>query len=452
MGSYRFDVLIIGTGEAGSTAASILSAAGLKTAIADKNPFGGTCALRGCNPKRTLAGAAEVLYRAACLAGKGVAGKVHINWSELISFVEELIQPIPPMNEQQFARKGIRSYHGEFSFVGTNSMSNGKDTIEADKIILATGSRSRPIGIPGEKYVTDSETFLYQKELPRSVVLIGAGYISFEFAHVLARAGSAVTIIEATQYPLVHFDRDLVSMLLKATEELGIQVLTGAPVQGIEKIGNVLRLHANNTTYDAITVIHGAGRVPDLGDLDLQNGNVVYDTKGVVVNEFLQSVSNQAVYVAGDAHAQGIQLTTVAEKEGETVAENILNHNTKKPDYRVVPSVVFTLPGLASVGMREEEAKKAGIAYRVHHVDTSKKHISWRHGFRYSAFKILEEIPSGRLLGAHLLGHAVDEIINVFSLAIRNNLRIADLKDAVWTFPSVMYDTVSRIRVSLEEK
>jgi glutathione reductase (NADPH) len=208
-------------------------------------------------------------------------------------------------------------------------------------------------------------------------------------------------------------------------------------------------------------VVHGAGRVPDVEGLDLEAAGIEYDKKkGIRVNEYLQSVSNAAVYAAGDvaAGSRGPQLTPVAVYDGKIVASNLLKGNHLKPNYIGVPSVVFTIPPLASVGLQETTAKEQGLHFKTNfQKNTSGWYTSRRIGESYSGFKVLVEqrqgkapansnddnhSNAGRILGAHLLGTHAEEIINIFALAIRLRLNTTDIKDAILSYPTKSSDII----------
>ncbi|MFP4014903.1 MAG: dihydrolipoyl dehydrogenase family protein [Chitinispirillaceae bacterium] len=441
----HYDLFVIGTGSGGTEAAQICSKAGWKVGIADKLPFGGTCALRGCNPKKTLALATELVHRFHSMKGKGIKGSVQVDWEELMRFKQSLVDPVPEMNERNLSSSGIDMYHGECRFVDRNTLSVESKKISARRILIATGSKPAHFPFPGAEYLVTSDSFLNLEALPGRVVFMGGGYISFEFAFIAARAGARVVILEAMERPLRNFDAQLVDMLLGISKEIGIDVRLGTPVKSIEREKSVFSVHAGSERFEADLVVHGGGRVPDLDDLNLEAGGVQREKRGIAVNEFLQSISNEAVYIAGDVNQYGIQLTPVAEMESRVVARNLLEGNSHKPDYSVVPSVVFTTPALASVGMSEQEALEERLDVRVQFFDTSQKHITRRLGYRHSAFKVVSEKGTGRILGVHMLGHGVDEVINTFGLAISAGMTLGQIKEMVWGFPTVMYDTVNRL-------
>jgi glutathione reductase (NADPH) len=193
-------------------------------------------------------------------------------------------------------------------------------------------------------------------------------------------------------------------------------------------------------------VVHGAGRVPALEALRPEKGGIPLQKGRIEVNQYLQSVENPAVYVAGDALGQGPQLTPVAEMEGRVAGRNIVEGNRSFPDYRVVPSVAFTMPPIASVGMQEKAARGSDREVNILYRDTSNRHITRRHGLSHSGMKVITEKATGQILGAHLLGHNADEVINFFALAMARRLSIQDISDVITTFPSVTYDALFRIR------
>src|SRR5215471_10258552 len=373
----KFDVIAIGTGSAASAVAHRCRAAGWQVAVADSRPFGGTCALRGCDPKKVLVGAAEVVDWARRMKGNGIqAEQLQIDWSQLMRFKRTFTEPVPKNSEAGFANVGIATFHARTRFVGRSTVQVAEEPLEGRYVVIAAGQRPADLKIPGVEHLTTSEQFLELNKLPRRILFIGGGYIAFEFAHVAVRVGSQVTIVHRGARPLLQFDADLVDQLVARSRELGIDVQLGAEAKGIEKKSGQFFVHASTSdqqrTFEGDMVVHAAGRVPEIDDLNLDVAGVEWDERGVRVNEFLQSISNQAVYAAGDAASSGgPPLTPVASHDGMVVASNLLNGNHQKPDYRVTPTVVFTIPPLASVGLSERQAANQGLKFRVHKEMTS---------------------------------------------------------------------------------
>jgi glutathione reductase (NADPH) len=445
----KYDIVIIGTGSAASAVSMRCRKAGKQVAVIDSRPFGGTCALRGCDPKKVLVGAAEVIDWDRRMQEHGIrAERIRIEWPQLMQFKRSLIEGVPSSREESFSKNGIATFHGRARFIGSAAVQVGNDVLEAANVVVAAGSRPADLEMPGAEHAVTSEQFLELERLPERIVFIGGGYISFEFAHVAARAGVRATILHRGRRPLERFDPDLVERLVGRSRDLGIDVHLGAEVKGIVRNSTVLKIRAHTERgdheFDADLVVHGAGRVPEIDDMSLAAAGIEWDAlRGVKVNEYLQSVSNPAVYAAGDAAASaGPPLTPVATYEGKVVAENLIQGNHRKPNYEGIPSVVFTVPPLASVGLQERAARQLGLKVRVNHGDTASWYSSRRVAERFSGFKVLVEELSGRLLGAHLLGPDAGETINIFALAIRKGLTSADLKDMLFAYPTLGSDVV----------
>ena len=438
----KFDLIAIGTGSAASAVASRCRAAGWQVAIVDSHPFGGTCALRGCDPKKVFVGAAEVIDWARRMQGKGIqSGQMGIDWHNLMRFKRSFTEPVPKHREEGFANAGIAAFHGRARFVGPSTIQVGDTVLEARYVVVAAGRKPAALKIPGTEYLTTSEQFLDLDELPRRILFIGGGYIAFEFAHVALRAGSQVTIVHRGARPLPLFDWDLVDQLVRRTRELGADVQLGTEAVGIEKNSTGLTVRASASgrqhVFGADLVVHAAGREPEIEDLNLDAAGVEWDKQGVKVNEFLQSMSNPAVYAAGDAAASaGAPLTTVAAYEGIVVAANLLKGNHRKPNYLGIPTVVFTIPPLASVGFTESKAREQGLKFRVNNAMTSDWYTSRRVAETYSGYKVLVEEGTDRILGAHLLGAGAEEAINLFAVAMRSGMRAPDLKHMIFAYPT----------------
>jgi glutathione reductase (NADPH) len=438
----KFDVVVVGTGEAASPVASRCRSAGWEVAVIDSRPFGGTCALRGCDPKKVLVGAAEALDRVRRMKGKGIrAEEIGIDWPELMRFKRAFTEPVPRNREEEFAKAGITAFHGRARFAGPSSVQVNDEVLEGRYVVIAAGQKPVDLKIVGTEHLTTSEQFLELDQLPKRILFVGGGYIAFEFAHVAVRAGAQVTIVHRGSRPLPRFDPDLVDQLVKSSRELGVDIQLGIEVIGVEKNSGQLAVRASASgqqrTFEADMVVHAAGRVPEIDDMNLDVARVSWDGQGVRVNEFLQSVSNPAVYAAGDAAASGgPPLTPVASYEGNIVASNVLTGNSKKPNYLGIPTVVFAIPSLAAVGLRENEARKQALKFKVKKEMTSNWYSSRRIAEKYSGFKVLVEEGTDRILGAHLLGSEAEEVINLFGVAMRSGMRATGLRDMLYAYPT----------------
>ena len=436
----RYDLLVIGTGTAAQVASARVRAAGRSVAVIDHRAFGGTCALRGCDPKKMLISGAEVVDFARRMHGHGVDGNVRIDWPALMAFKRSFTDPIPEKQERSYAARGIDAFRGLARFVGRDAVAVDGTVLYGEHILIATGARPVPLGIPGEEHVATSDRFLELETLPARIALVGGGYIAAEFSHISARAGASVTILQRRPRLLPQFDPDLVGWLTDKFREIGIDVQTNAAVAAVEPVPTGFRVRARagmtETAVEADLVVHAAGRVPDIAALDLAAAGVAVEKGRLKLNEFLQSVSNPVVYAAGDAAAVGPPLTPVSSHDGKVVAANVLEGNHQRPDYRGVPSVAFTLPPIARVGASEVEARRQGLKMRVKSEKTPGWYTARRVAESVYGYKTIVEKDTGSILGAHLVGPNVDEVINIFGLAIRHGLTADDLKNTIFGYPT----------------
>jgi glutathione reductase (NADPH) len=445
----QYDLVVIGAGTAAMGAAMRIRSAGWRVAVIDFRPFGGTCALRGCDPKKMLVSGATAVDYARRMHDHGVAGDARIEWGKLMAFKRSFTDPVPEKMEHRYADKGIDTYHGKAKFTGKNFIEVEGQTLEAKYILLASGAEAVKLGIPGEEYLIDNEGFLELETLPRRIVLVGGGYIAAEFSHVAARAGAHVTILQHGKRMLKHFEPDLVDWLMESFQSLGIDVRTGTTVEAIEKTGNGYTIHASSdgqkVTIEADLVVHAAGRKPDFGPLDLEAGGVAEKDGRLQLNEHLQSTSNPSVYAAGDAAQMGPPLTPVSSHDAKVVAANLLEGNHHSPDYTGVPSVAFTVPPIAAVGLTEEQAREKGLKFRMKSQKASDWFTARQAAEPVYGFKVLVEEDTGLILGAHLVGPHVDEVINLFALAIRHRLTAEDIKTTMFAYPTGASDIGSMV-------
>jgi len=376
------------------------------------------------------------------MKGRGIqAASLEIDWPELMRFKRTFTEPVPKRREDGFAKAGIAAFHGRARFAGPTTVHVGEETLEGRYVVIAAGAIPADLEIPGTEHLTTSDQFLELDDVPRRILFIGGGYIAFEFAHVAARAGSQVTILHRGPRPLALFDPDLVDRLVERTRELGVDVRLGTEAIGIEKspaqfIVKALS-HGETGTFQTDMVVHAAGRVPEIDDLNLDAAGIEWDKGGVRVNEFLRSVSIPTVYAAGDAAASGgPPLAPVASYEGLIVAANLLKGDHRRPSYLGVPSVVFTIPQLSAVGLSERGAREQDLKFRVKQEMTSNWYSSRRVAETHSGYKVLVEEDTDRILGAHILGSDAGEVINLFALAIRSGMRATDLQHTLFAYPT----------------
>jgi glutathione reductase (NADPH) len=442
-----YDIVIIGGGNAGFGVSAIAAEAGKKIAFAEEGDFGGTCPNRGCTPKKVLVAAAHALHEIEAAKVHGIeVGEPKLDWAKLIGREKAMIAPIPQRLEG-LARKRGDVFKGCARFTGGNSVAVGGDALEAEHIVIATGSKPRPLPIPGADLLITSDEVLSEPTLPREVVFIGGGVIAMEFSHVYARAGAKVTILEATPRVLPGLDADAVAALSQESERIGITIEAGVNVTEIARAGPKLRVsyaHTGRTaTIVADRVVNGAGRIANVDRLDLAAGGVKHENGRIETDPYLRSVSNPAVWVCGDALVISAQLSPLATYEGQIVGRNIVNGAKEKPDYRSVASCVYTVPALASVGLTEENAKAEGLKVNVSVNDMRDWFSARTYGESVAWAKVLIEEGSGRIVGAHMVGHSGEELIHLFALAMKQGITAKQLGETIFAFPTFSADVKS---------
>ncbi len=442
MAFEEFDVFVIGSGTAGKRVAKECAAEGLKVAIADNREFGGTCANRGCDPKKVLVGLTEILDRAGKMKGKGITKMPEFRWNDLMRFKKTFTSAVPAATEKDLEKRGIKMYHQSPKFLDEKTLSVEGKTVTAKKIVIATGNKPRKLKIPGRELPIISDDFLELEELPESIIFIGAGYIGMEFAHIAARCGVEVSMIDVESRILSNFDGDMADYLQEASEELGINFIFDAEVEAIEKLRKNFKLTARRKDQKielkAAMIINTAGRVPAIDELELEKGNVAFSKNGIEVNEHLQSTTNPNVYACGDVSAsEGLPLTPLSSQEARIVAANLLNKNRNTvAHYPPQPSVVFTIPNLASVGMSERQAKDQGYDVVINHKRVPDWYNAKRTNSGYYAYKTIVDKKTGLILGAHLVNSEASEMINLFVMAMCGKLDCETLKGMIFTYPS----------------
>ena len=443
-----FDVIIIGTGVAGRTAAEEAARAGLRVALVDKrDEIGGTCSLRGCEPKKVLYAASEIVSRARAQSACGIAGDAVLDWRRLIEFKRSLTDPVSAEFERQFAAMGVTVMHGLARFTSPTTVDVAGKDYRARWFLVASGAKPMPLPIPGAELVTDSERFMDLETLPQRIAFIGGGYISFEFAAMARAAGARPIILHRGARPLEGFDPDLVGLLVTGYEESGIEVRLDSAVTSVCRVGEGEEgtldvVLADDTQLGCDLVVHGAGRIPDVEDLHLEAAGIASTGRGVEVDGHMQSTSNSAVFAAGDAAAIGAPLTPVGVAQARVAVANMLEPGSATFDPPVVPSICFSDPPLAMVGLSEQAAREGVVDVDVKYTDTSRWLSSQRVGLRHTGAKTIVDRASGKLLGAHVLGYHADELVNLFALAISRGVTVDELTSTLWGYPTTSSEIV----------
>jgi pyruvate/2-oxoglutarate dehydrogenase complex dihydrolipoamide dehydrogenase (E3) component len=451
----RYDLVVIGAGGAGSTAAGEARGRGAKVALIERWKVGGTCLNAGCDPTKTLVRSAEVFHLARQGHRFGFAsGQVVLDWPAVIDRVNRVIDAIRGGDgDQNIRNMGTDLYKGHARFRSPHEIEvsalegspdgSGTAVIRGDKVIVATGARERPSGIAGLTdvgYVTNLEA-VGLPALPRSLAIVGGGVIAVEFAQIFARFGVDVTVLGSAPRLLPKEDGELTEALRAVLEREGIRVETGVRVRRAWREGGlkVLAGQRDGETVEcrAEEVLVAAGRQPTVEGLGLEAAGVAYDARiGVRVDEQLQTTAPD-VWAIGDV-INHYPYTHVADYQARIAEHNALSGQAPKAvDYRAVPWATFTDPELARVGLTEAEAITAGYDVRLAVVQMKDLARAITSGETDGLVKLVAERRSGRLLGGHVLAARGGELLGEIALAIRLGIPVAELAETIHAYPTL---------------
>ena len=433
-----YDLLVIGAGTAGKSAALKAVSLGARTGIVEENGFAGTCLAKGCVPKKILVSTIELYWRTKRAGPLGLTGveSLSTDWAAITARKDQIVNSSSYDTKSLLEHQGITVFQGSPKFTGKHEITIGDQIVTAEKFVIATGSSPARPSIKGIEHAITSDEFLDLKALPERMVVIGGGLISMEFGFCLARAGVKVTILERGSAVLPTVDDEMRDELIEIGKEAGMEFHTNASVQRILKDKTVdATVNGTIENFPSGLVLAATGRTPNVSNLDLEVLGVKLDRRGIEVNEYLQSTSAPHVYAAGDVIGKS-QHTPVAWYEGPIAAQNALKGNKNKIDLSLLPTVVYTIPSLGQVGFTEAETRNGGYKFAIK-----------RFPFAFSpAFisdeteglvKIIYEEVTERLLGVHVLGARAEDIIQIAAVAMRGRLTLTDLGTMHHAFPTI---------------
>ena len=438
----KYDLIIIGSGPAGTDVAKSCAKKGLKVVVADYL-FGGTCALKGCTPKKAMESVTSVWWETQHLRGRGFQKKIKpIKWKKLLAHSQTFTALVPSGKKADLRKEGIDLIEKRVSFIDKKTITDGKNEWTAKNIVIATGAVPRPLDIPGHKNLLTSADFFELSKLPKSIIFIGGGYIAFELAHIAAACGSQVTIISDTSKPLEAFDANLVSQFIKATLDKGIDVRLGYQALAVEisrkayKVTIRRKGRAKTYTIPAAAVFNTTGRVPAVKSLNLAKANIQLDKKGVPkFNEYLQCEGNKSIYLVGDV-TNKYAFTPIAHLEGKVVVKNILNKKQVKVSYPTIPFALFGYPKLAGVGQTEKQLKEAGAAYKVFTKSLASDLVEQARQNKFAGFRVFIDKKTDKILGAFILSIKADDSINLLATAIQKEMTGKEVHELLLAYPT----------------
>ncbi len=437
---YDYDVVVIGAGPGGYVAAIRCGQLGLKTAVVEASACGGTCLNRGCIPTKALLHPSEIYETMAKeAAGVGVhADNLSVDYSEVYAFKEKVVKRMSGGVEKLLKGRKVTIIKGKATLTGAHSMDVDGKAYTADKIILATGAEPARIPIPGidGEGVLNSNGVLSCDKLPDKVVIIGGGVIGIEFATLYNSFGREVVVIEALPRIMNTMDEDASAAMADILKGKGVELHVSAPVKEI-KDGPVVVYEENGKMCEAAgdMVIVAIGRRPVTKDIGLEAAGVKVSDRGFVeVNDSLQtSVPN--IYAIGDITGK-VQLAHVASAQGVVAAENAAGGN-KTINYDIVPSVIYSNPEVAAVGLTEAEAKAKGLKVNTGFFSTAGNGRSVILNSTNGFVKLVTEAVTGEILGATILAPHASDMIAEIAVAMKAEATVEEIAETIHPHPSV---------------
>jgi len=435
------NIVIIGGGSAGYVAAIHASHLGAKVALVEKDKLGGTCLNRGCIPTKALARSAEVLLETGMANDFGIEVRnVKTNFSKIMARKNNIVSQLVSGVEQLMKGNKIHVHRGTARILSPHLVKVNDEEIATKKLIIATGSESTPLSIPGSDLpgVLSTDDILELTELPESLVVIGGSYVGVEFASIFNALGTKVTVVKRRPLRLEPIDEEIGRRFAQTLPRQGIEVKIGAAVKAIDRKGAVLSVlwdsPEGEQRVDGQMVLMATGRAPYTKGLNLSELGIQTDQGAIKVNEYLET-NIKDVYAIGDVLGKNM-LAHVASYEGEVAVENALDH-PRQSDYRAVPNCILARPEIAGVGMTEKEANDSGIPHKVSKFPFVACGRAVTMGETTGMVKMICHADDRRVLGMHIMGPHASDLIAEGVLAMRLGAAAEDIAHTIHAHPTL---------------
>lgn len=435
----EFDVVILGAGPAGYVAGLRSAQRGFKTAVIEKAYLGGVCLNQGCIPTKTLLESARQinLIEKAEESGIGI-GKLHIDLNKIWERKRKVVENLRRGIEYLFKTRGVTLFRGKAELIDSNTIKiiDGAGRIKAKNIVIAVGSS--PAELPDLKFdhknILSSDDILEESPSFSSLLIVGGGVIGCELASLFSSLGVRVTIVELLKNLLPQEDIEISQALEASFRKRGIVVITQRRVTKLDiKESTVIATLSDGTTIEVDKILVSVGRSPNTGDLGLENSGINLQKGWIVVDEYLRT-SVPHIFAIGDTIGR-VFLAHVAMFQGERVVENIEGRN-KKMSYEAIPNCIYTFPEIATIGMKEIEAKERGLNYGVGKFPFRALGKAHTTGEMEGFLKVIIDKREEIVLGAHAIGNNVIDIIPELTLAIKNRIKIKDILETIHAHPT----------------
>ena len=438
----KFDLIVIGGGSGGVRAARIASLHGAKVAICEKDKIGGTCVIRGCIPKKLLFYSSQFQNIFSYSASYGWSTRViKYDFLKMIKNKNKEITRLEKIYEKNIIASGATIFKGEASFINKNKIKINNDIISGDKIIIASGGTPISLKVLGSHFADDSDTIMQLSKLPKTLAIVGAGYIAIEFAFIFANLGSEVSLIVRKNI-LRGFDDNLVEEIKKNLIRKKVKIYFNNEVKEIKKYKNKFDIFLKNKTIKSERVLVAIGRKPNIKSLNLNDIGVKLNNVGAIkVNKKLQTnITN--IFAIGDV-TDRFNLTPVAIAEGHALADKLFSSKNKEVDLSYIGTAVFSSPPICSIGLTELEAFKKFTKVDVYESNFNSLKYSIVKNKVSTYIKLLVNSKNNRIIGAHMLGEEAPEIVQIIGVAINAKATFRNFMNTMAIHPTVAEEFVT---------
>ncbi len=433
----KYDLTVIGTGPCGYVASIWAARCNLKVAVVEKSLLGGTCLNWGCIPTKILLHTAKVFVTAKNASSYGVnVGPVSLDFEKAFIRKEKVLEQLRNGINSLFKARKIDLFKGEAKILDKGLVEAEKERLESENILIATGSR--PLGLPIFKFdkesILTSDDIMSHRALPESILIVGGGAIGCEYATLYNSFGKKVVIVEMMDTLIPLLDSELGKRLAVIFKNRGIEVATKTKVEAIKKTGAGIKAAlSNGKVYNLEKALICVGRKFNSENLGLEKLGVKFDNGKIIADEYFRT-NVPGIYAAGDVIG-GVLLAHVASHEGMAAVNNIKGER-QVVNYNAVPNCIFTNPEIATVGLSEQEAKANAGEIKVSRFPYSALGKAQAIGEAEGFVKIIGEVSSGKILGAHILGAHATDLIGELTLALKGGLKVSDLMDTIHAHPT----------------
>jgi len=439
--SKHYDLIAIGGGSGGLSAAERAAKYGAKTAVIEKGLMGGTCVNVGCVPKKVMWYAGMLSHALDDAQGYGFGVKrLGHDWKKLVDGRQAYIKGINDWYHTYLSDSNIDEIVGEASFVDANTLQVNGEQITADHIVIAPGTTPVTPDIPGAELGMTSDGFFAMNEPPRRIAVSGSGYIAVEIAGLLRALGCDVTLIIRGETVLRGFDAMLRTVLMEEMMAAGINLMSSMQIEKVVREDDEsLTLHCNNgheiSGFDEL--LWAIGREPLTANLNLSAAGVEMDERGYIPTDEFQNTNVSNIYAVGDVTGQAA-LTPVAIAAARRLADRLFDNQTdRKLDYTDIPTVVFSHPPIGTVGLSEEQAREQhGDAVKVYTSQFTPMYNALTEHKTQTAMKLVCVGAQEKVVGIHIIGLGADEMLQGFAVALKMGATKKDLDDTVAIHPS----------------